>query len=703
MFRYLYFSYHIVIQELSAVNLVQTVNCIGQFMQHAETIERAVVARTMGTMGDPKLRDEILAMKRRMISALAREKGSSDTVIDLYAALDAGQTQTAIQLAKTLTDEYYDIGIVMLKLATTYALCCIQMMHVLLDCVTSGSDSETDTRTWSARINRLVSLCEGALRFTFDLSNLNAAISSDHMRRATRVGAAPSAQSLPVSEVSELDANGFVCPITLDGALELMLLLVDNHDGHDEQDQQASQPVLAGLDKDVINDLIDCPLNLFRYPDVVQRLAAKLDHPISLLAYRDADRSGMPFTRSPLTRRLISGGICLGSSEAHCKASTWALSHAISGGKLAGNIDLWFACVWLLIEQGNVPRLAELLPQFRRNMQYRLRTHSTFMSLVSRPEFPSTRVKLGVASWYVFASCAFGLPPHQDVMRFHLPHIAQLKQLLNLTGFSVPVEVNDHIGRLRVVLSMLGWVKKDRHRLPNLMLALKQRCLRVKIAEINATVSETEHVQEFIPVDGTPTLEQTQVVYSLLPAHFRMFNAKTLFGLAALVDSSKSGADVSLLMEWQPAEIAAAVVEWDHGVGDIALAPIRICTATCRPFFRPCAASQDTWNQLSERFYGLVPPKLVSHDFHFGNFVLKYKFYPSRDEFLTYLHNRVVVHGVSNHITLPAQQDVFLTRVFARHATVLSEISDPAEFIRRFNASRSLDVRAEMEAAERDA
>ena len=79
-------------------------------MQHAETIERAVVVRTMGTMGDPKLRDEILAMKKRMISALAREKGSSDTVTDLYAALDAGQTQTAIQLAKTLTDEYYDIG-----------------------------------------------------------------------------------------------------------------------------------------------------------------------------------------------------------------------------------------------------------------------------------------------------------------------------------------------------------------------------------------------------------------------------------------------------------------------------------------------------------------------------------------------------------------------------------------------------------------
>jgi glutamine synthetase adenylyltransferase len=97
-------------QELSAVNLVQSVGSVEQYMLHAETIERAVVVRTMGTMGDPKLRDDILAMKKRMISALAREKGASDTVINMCAALDAGQTETAIQLAKVLTDEYYDIG-----------------------------------------------------------------------------------------------------------------------------------------------------------------------------------------------------------------------------------------------------------------------------------------------------------------------------------------------------------------------------------------------------------------------------------------------------------------------------------------------------------------------------------------------------------------------------------------------------------------
>jgi hypothetical protein len=357
--------------------------------------------------------------------------------------------------------------------------------------------------------------------------------------------------------------------------------------------------------------------------------------------------------------------------------------------------------VWLLIEQGNVPRLAELLPQFRQHMQYRLRSHSTFMSLTGRPEFPTTRVKLGVAAWYVFASCVFGLPPHQDVMRFHLPHIEQLKQLVDLTGYVVSADVDAHIGRLRVVLSMLGWVKKDRHRLPNLMLALKQRCLRVNIAELNAKVSEKEHVQEFIPLDGTPTQEQKDIVYSLLPQHFRAFDANSLFGLAALVDPSKSGADVALSMQWQPAEIAASVVEWGYGIGDIPLAPIRICTATCRPFFRPSASSEDSWTQCSERFYGPVP-KQLSSDAHFGNFVLKYQFYPSRDEFLTYLHNRIVVHGVSNRSTLPAQQDVFLTRVFARHATVMSEVSDPAEFIRRFNASRSRDIRAELEVAERD-
>jgi hypothetical protein len=40
----------------------------------------------------------------------------------------------------------------------------------------------------------------------------------------------------------------------------------------------------------------------------------------------------------------------------------------------------------------------------REHMLYRLRARTTFLSLSGLPEFPSTRVQLGVAAWYVFTA-----------------------------------------------------------------------------------------------------------------------------------------------------------------------------------------------------------------------------------------------------------------------------------------------------------
>jgi hypothetical protein len=80
-------------------------------LSHATAIERSVVMRTMGTSGDPTLRDDVLAMKRRLVADLARFKGDSDTVKSLHDALCANQTAVAIDLARQLTDEYYSTGL----------------------------------------------------------------------------------------------------------------------------------------------------------------------------------------------------------------------------------------------------------------------------------------------------------------------------------------------------------------------------------------------------------------------------------------------------------------------------------------------------------------------------------------------------------------------------------------------------------------
>ena len=126
-----------------------------------------------------------------------------------------------------------------------------------------------------------------------------------------------------------------------------------------------------------------------------------LDHPVSLRAFKSAAESGHPFDASPMTRRPVRGGLCLGLSEEHCRATTWALDQAITGGKRIGNADLWFAVVWQLVESGGaaawLPRAA--VEAMRAQIAWRLQHHTSFIALTGDPVLPTTRVPLATAVW----------------------------------------------------------------------------------------------------------------------------------------------------------------------------------------------------------------------------------------------------------------------------------------------------------------
>jgi hypothetical protein len=80
--------------------------------------------------------------------------------------------------------------------------------------------------------------------------------------------------------------------------------------------------------------------------------AAALDHPLSLASIRATAASGSPIVTSPITRRKLVGAIPLGAVKSHVQAADWTLSRILSGGKALGNADLWFAVLWMMIEDG---------------------------------------------------------------------------------------------------------------------------------------------------------------------------------------------------------------------------------------------------------------------------------------------------------------------------------------------------------------
>jgi hypothetical protein len=618
-------------EDLQILERIAAIQTVADFMTVAPTMERAIVARTMGSTGDPGLRDAILAMKKRM---MATSGSGSSSVVTLEAALDADNADVAHDTATALTHEYY----------------------AELD----GDDVESGS--WSARINRMVSMCEGALRSTFDLSNLTGAIKGDRARRA---GVATATEATAISETEQTShstSTSFQCPITCDDEHDVVLLVAGDY-----------PPLLANLDKDTVNDVTDCPLNLFRYPTLVAALKDRLDHPISLRALKAAEGAGMPIVQSPITRRNVTGAICLGPAADHRAATTWTLARTVAGGKLLGNPDLWFACVWLLVERGEVPYLRPILPQLRAHMTWRLGSQKTSISLTGLAEYPTVRVRLGTAVWYVFASAAWTSEPRRDLVRAHLPHIEPLRELLFLAGYSVDPLMTAYITRTRVLLSMLAWVKRDRHCLPNLMRALHQRGVKITTGE--GTM--------FVPIDGTPTNEQVIDVLGQLPAVYRGLTPAELVGLAALVDPSKSAADVPLPYVWNPPVLPVSTTVWPYKVKHLV---IPICPATCRPYYR---VREATWREAATAFFGIPTKQMLSANEQFGNYVVRRGSYPTRDEFIRYLYDR---KG-----QLPDGVVVAVEAMLSEEYRAIMDTVPAATFAERFLASCDIQRRIEIE------
>lgn len=652
-------------EDMAAVTELTTIATVADYEARADVIERLVMARTMGTMGDPSLRDAILAMKKRIIAAEAAALGDSDNVKALNAALRVGLTMDAVRAARSIHCEYYN-----------------------------GSE-----RGWSARISRLISMCEGALRGAFDLSAVNSAIHSDRVRRGEVVATAPvpTEDAAGVSEAVTLGGSepAFVCPVSLDATNDIILLVTEG------------EPIMAGLDKSIVNDVFDCPLNLFHYPEVVAALRNRLDHPLSLGAYREALEAGAPIRAGPLTRHpLIAGGICLGNTEEHCRATRWALAQIVTGGKLVGNEDLWFLCIWLLVARGEVPYLHDIAPALADHGRWRLQNHTTFIALTGLPEFPTTRVPLATAIWYVLASPLWtgsgaDANPKRDLIRTHLPHLKELLKIHHeLTDFALPEaeRLGTHYKRIQVMLCMLGRVKRlgGERRLRELLLGLTQNSVfpaTVLEGPIGAAVADKEHVPELIALDGLPTEAQLVAACHRLALPHAL-DDDTLVALGALVDPSKSAGDIALPFDWEPPAHAPLPgrVEWKYGTGPQPPKHVRICPLTCRPFYT--TERGRTWAEEATELYGVAPSEMMSLNKKFGEFVCKYSAYPTPAEFLVFLYNRFVVHGHKR--TLPHAVVEFINHVFDEFREVM-ETMPPAEFARRFEASAPLVVRQAQE------
>lgn len=207
-------------EDFELLTSISRISSVEEFQAVASKLETVLVARTMGTNGNMELRDQLLAMKKRINAAIAAAAGKSDAATAYISALAAGAVDEAVEAARQLTAEYF----------------------AQLD------TSDVSGSTWSSKVSRMIAMTEGALRGVFSMNNITAGIQSDRIRRA----AAAVAPSAAPEAVVAAGLPEFVCPITLDAERDVVLLV------------KAGEPLLAGEEKYVADDLLDCPLNLMK-------------------------------------------------------------------------------------------------------------------------------------------------------------------------------------------------------------------------------------------------------------------------------------------------------------------------------------------------------------------------------------------------------------------------------------------------------
>lgn len=441
-------------------------------------------------------------------------------------------------------------------------------------------------------------------------------------------------------------AGYFMCPILYQDETDPIILVTCPRN-----------PTLNGFTKWDTRELIDCPLSAMIHSRFLQEFLPSIDHPISLAAFREAIACGHPITISPISRKPILGALTLGSHQSHVDATNWTLMQLLSGGKKMGNPDLWFACLWLLVEDGKIPYLTDVLPHIREHMIFRLRNSFAPASLTGLPGFVNFRVPLAAACWFSLASCLATDKCTKDTIRVHMRHTRPLFKLCELAGYSVPESVQLYNKRLRVLFTLRILAAESFPRFQSLVRALYQKSIILKNVSQDVRARETLFT-EVIPMDGPADDAQIEQILQILPKYCRDISLQDVIGIGALITSGSIPiSQIDMGVDWKPPRVPKPAVFWKHYQDKIDPAnppPYEICPATLHPYYKP--PDGPTWRAVLKRIVGSGP---IFSDCHFcGLFFNRYKFVPTPDDLLAFIHCRYSRSGFAP--TLP-----FCCREFA--------------------------------------
>ena len=601
--------------DFELINKISEINTIDEFLSKIDIFDNVLMSVNMGTTGNSAIHKNLVQLKNRLIKNSSNVKNINE--------IDKLNEELTVENLKNVWKLYY-----------------------------------TGSNDWNKQIDKYMSWCSGSLLNSFDRR------SNREINRDVTPIVAPETVS---TETSTASAQPFSieCPIMLEKSTNIIILF-----------NKIFESLFDTVPDNVRESLINCPLNALKNNDVITFLKKTLGHAISIEAYKELVEHGIS-DKSPLTRDDIMGGLCLGADFSHVKATNSTIRHGLLGGKSLGNVDLWYAVFYLMVESGYVEHLKEYLPAMREHMIFRLNTSQTYMCLSGLPTFPTYKVNLKTALWSVISATTIpNIQPKNDPLRLHLSYSEYIIELAEMTDLRFPLGVNTHINRLKTLRFLLDQIKKNDNTYINLVNALKYNAF------------ETPDL--WIMIDGKPSKEQLDSVRSKLPEYCKYLSTIEIIHILNLCETNKNKteSDINLPFNYKHDKYEITTTKnWDYDE-NIPYHKVEISIHTCRPFYN--VNKDKKWIDVATEVYG---KNFISIDSRFGEFVIKHKKYPTKTEFLVYLYNYYSSRGKP---TLPICIRQFVDEVFQDHNYIIENLP-VSKYIERWENSINIKNRINIE------
>lgn len=371
------------------------------FQANFEKIEQLIIAKNMGRNSNPEMKDQLVHMKARLIREYSKEQGKKEPISNMIRkALRNNDQETAFDLARKMANSYFT------------------------------DETITDLEK---KLTSLIALC-GDLRGQYSLGQIR----SNKMTTASRAEEGKIDQSL---ETEELSKNPIECPIIMDE--DVPQILIDTCD-----------PFLLDLEKGLVDDINACPLRILNYPHLKAKFKARLSN-YTGVKYSDK------LKKNPFTRGQLLGAIPLGNHRSHVVVGNSTIAKMVAGGKVMGNLNLYFAVIWVLVMENEIEYLSPIKANLTEHLIHRLTTSQTMASLCGLPKFVSTQISTDIALWFCLSSGQLNTPTERDAFRFHLFDLEHMRKLVDALGYPLHEGFTRHYLRTRALHYFLDKLKRS--------------------------------------------------------------------------------------------------------------------------------------------------------------------------------------------------------------------------------------------------